>query len=185
MSVPDDVPSRKKRQTTKPPAILRAVPTDGFVMEAAIEMQTVIRYLQQAVKRTDYRYLALIPPDQLAELRALAPALRALADAIDPLPTATRMGPIDPLPAAPAVLVAAPPLAGRPRRGPRKLSDDQVRAIRQRYHAGERVVALAREFQIANSSCFDIVAGKSYQDVPLERVDQPGVNPERTIEHDA
>lgn len=50
----------------------------------------------------------------------------------------------------------------RARRKPRagKLSDDQVREIRQRYAAGERQYPLAAEYGVNQSTISDIVRGK-------------------------
>lgn len=50
----------------------------------------------------------------------------------------------------------------RARRQPRgsKLSDEQVRAIRRRYAAGERQYALAAEFSVNQSTISDIIRGK-------------------------
>ena len=158
MSVPDEVPSPKKRQSTKPPATLRAVPSAGFVMEAAIEMQTVIRYLQQAIKRADHRYLPIIPPDQLAELRALAPALRALADAAGPPSIPNAESPTRPADTERRVGWI---------RSDRKLTPEQVRSIRHAYAAGGvSQKALGREFQVSQSLIWLIMTRRAYTDVP-------------------
>lgn len=88
-----DLSDRTRGRAITSRAVLRVVPAAGFDMDVALEMQTIICYLQRAAKcmdrleraskRAGIPYLAVIPPDQKAALRALAPALRVFLEAID------------------------------------------------------------------------------------------------------
>lgn len=132
----------------------RPVPTDAFRMEAAIEMQTVIRYLQQAVKRADHRYLAIIPAEQTAELEQLAPQLIALGHAILP-----------PSDTAPTLLPVWSRTSGKPGRN-HHLTDQQARDIRAIYAAGGiSQKDLGARFGVNSSTVWGIVHRKTYTHV--------------------
>lgn len=146
---------------------LIAVPSEGFSTLAAIEMQTIIRYLQQVRKRADARFLKVIPPEQMVELREVAPYIHAFLYAAHPEPVTLQPG-AEPPARRPAIAAMAG-RGGWTRGLARKLTDDQVRSIRQRYRAGgETHKALAQEFGVSQTVVCMMLAGTTYRDVPDE-----------------
>lgn len=162
MTVPEATPPDSRRRGARGAPALQAVPTEGFTTLAAIEMESVIRYLEQVVKRADPRFLRIIPPDQVMKLRALAPRVRALLDIVDPLAPAPAPAGADG--ASGLTVATVRRVATRPEK--RKLTDAQVRQIRSRYAAGELSQRkLSKEYGVHQSEIFYIIHRKFYRDV--------------------